>query len=359
MRQVVNLTVATDINGMGGISSVLNVYQSCGFFEKNNVKLISTHNGKKKVSSFQCLLLYLFAVLKIVFYLSFYKVGLIHIHMASRGSYMRKSLIVRLVKLFKGKVILHLHGAEFRDFYSKECSPRKQRHIQKTFELADSVVVLSSQWVEWAKGTFGKNNHIHVIYNAVPELKLNREDVQAGLVTFFGRIGQRKGVLDLIRCFPKVLESCPSAELHLAGDGDIKLYEKEIEELGLRQSVRFLGWIAGKEKASLLSRADIYCLPSYNEGFPMGVLEAMSAGVPVVASKAGGIPDAIKDYKEGLLIDAGDTDALANALVTLIKNRELNKLYSASAHTKFDQCFSINAIIPQVNSLYSKVLKAT
>ena len=67
----------------------------------------------------------------------------------------------------------------------------------------------------------------------------------------------------------------------------------------------------------------------------MGVLEAMSAHVPVVSSKAGGIPDAIEDKKEGLLIDAGDIDGLAKALITMIENRELNTAYAKAANQKF------------------------
>ena len=356
MRQPINLTIATDIDGMGGVATVLTIYRESGFFSKWNIRLISTHSSKKTLFGLNRLFLYLFALLKVAAYQLFCNVSLVHIHMSSRGSYLRKSLLVRLVKALGGKVILHLHGAEFNSFYSKECSQKKQRHIKKTFEMADAVIVLSSQWLLWAKETLDRSDHVTVIYNAVPSLPISRTKSVPGLVVFLGRIGLRKGAHDLIRAFAQVKVACPYARLVLAGDGDIDTAKAEAESLGLSNSVDFLGWISGLNKKELLSRADLYCLPSYYEGFPMGVLEAMSAGVPIVASRAGGIPDAIADKKEGLLVDAGDIDGLAQALITVIKNRELNNTYARVAYKKFDENFSLSAIMPQLDALYAKLL---
>jgi glycosyltransferase involved in cell wall biosynthesis len=275
--------------------------------------------------------------------------------MASRGSYLRKSLIVRLVKVLGGKSIIHLHGGGFREFYGDN-SARKQAHIRKTFEIADAVIVLSSQWVSWAKSTFEKSDHIRLIYNAVPPLELNRDHINVGEIAFLGRVNDHKGVSDLIKAFAVVKASCPIATLKIAGDGNVEQYQAEVELLGLSESVSFLGWVAGSDKDALLSQADIYCLPSYKEGFPMGVLEAMSAGVPVVASRAGGIPDAIENGKEGVLFDAGDIDALSHALISVINDRELNQSCLMAARAKFERKFSTKAVMPQLDSLYAELL---
>lgn len=356
MKEPINLNIATDIDGMGGVATVLNVYRESGFFSKWNVRLIPTHSSKKRLFGLNRLFLYLFALLKVTGYQLFCNVGLVHIHMASRGSYLRKSLIVHLVKALGGKVILHLHGGQFGDFYSKECSKNKQNKIKKTFKMVDAVIVLSTQWLSWAESTLDRSDHVTVIYNAVPSLHVNRNKSVPGLVAFLGRISHSKGAYDLIRAFAQVKAACPYAHLALAGDGDIGAAKAEAKALGLLESVDFLGWISGSAKEALLSRADLYCLPSYNEGFPMGVLEAMSAGVPIVASRVGGIPDAIADKKEGLLIDAGDIDGLARALITVIENRDLNSTYSQVAYKKFDENFSLGAVMPQLDALYSKLL---
>ena len=356
MSNLINLTVATDIEGQGGIATVLNVYRDSGFFEEQNVRLIASHSGTGKYGALSSMALYLSALLKVSFYLIFYKVGLVHIHMASRGSYLRKSILVRLVKLLGGRVLLHLHGAEFREFYKNECSPKKQAHIRKTFEMSDSVIVLSSQWVGWAKQAFKKSNHIKVLYNAVPCSELKRTHINKGLIVFLGRLGQRKGVLDLINAFVLVKKECPEARLSLGGDGDMEFYRNEVETHGLSDSVHFHGWVSGADKDQLLEEADIYTLPSYNEGFPMGVIEAMSAGIPVVSTRAGGIPDAITDKEDGLLVDAGDVDALACALIRLIKEREFNSALARSAQLKFNQQFSVGVIIPKLKSVYAELL---
>lgn len=353
----INLTVATDIQGKGGIATVLNIYKGSGFFDRWNSLLVATHSGYKVAGLFGSLFLYLIALVKIAFLFTFKRVGVVHIHMSSRGSYIRKSIVLRMAKLLGGKVILHLHSGEFDKFYSQECSEKNKGHIRDSFELADAVIVISSQWLNWAQKTLSRTGHVQLVYNAVPKLQLNRDNINKGEIAFLGRIGQKKGVLDLIHAFAKVKQACPAATLKLAGDGEVDSYTKVVSDLGLTDSVEFLGWISGKEKESLLSSADIYCLPSYNEGFPMGVLEAMSAGVAIVASNAGGIPDAIEHGKEGLLIDAGDVDTLAESLIKLINNRELNETYSQAAKEKFDSCFSTEVIMPQLDALYAELLE--
>lgn len=354
--KTINLMVSTDIEGKGGVATVLQTYRDSGFIESNNIKLIATHSSNLRFGAVGGIALYILALVKIVTYIMFYNVGLVHIHMSSRGSYTRKSLVVRLVKKLGSKVILHLHGAEFRDFYANECSSKKQAHIRRTFEICDQVIVLSSQWIDWAKQTLGRHEHVCVIYNAVPMLDIEDRQRRLGLVAFLGQIGKRKGVLDVIQAFAQVKLACPHAVLQLAGDGDIDLYKHEASVLGISNSVEFLGWVSGESKIQLLASADIYCLPSYNEGFPMGVLEAMANNVAVVSTRVGGIPDAITSGIDGTLIDAGDVDALASALIELITNRELNDAYVSAAKKKFDQCFSLDAVMPQLSELYKKVL---
>nr|WP_241214457.1 glycosyltransferase family 4 protein [Vibrio alfacsensis] len=155
---------------------------------------------------------------------------------------------------------------------------------------------------------------VHVIYNAVDTLDLNRSNIDQGRILFLGRLGERKGVKDLIDAFAIVLKQYPDCRLTLGGDGDIATFKQQVKNLGISNNVDFLGWVAGEQKKIWLSKADVYCLPSYNEGFPMGVLEAMSANIPVVASTAGGIPDAIENSVDGLLIEAGDVEMLATHL---------------------------------------------
>lgn len=358
MRNSINITIATSINGNGGVATVLAGYRETGFFKETDTHLIASHKHGK-FGRLSLLLNFLASIFQLFFLFAKYRVGIVHIHMASRGSYSRKALIARLSKLLGAKVIIHLHGAEFQLFYNNESSLKKQAHIRETFNLVDRVIVLSTQWQQWMSTIVDEPLKVTVVYNAVPQIKLPERLQTKEVILFLGRLGQRKGVDDLINAFVLVNRTHPGTELHLGGDGDLKAYQNLIDELKLSNRVKLLGWVSGKEKDQALSNATIYCLPSYNEGFPMGVLEAMSNKISVVSSKAGGIPDAITDNQEGLLIDAGDISGLADALTALLSDPNLRVHYTNAAFKKYTEYFSPKVINAQLEGIYKDLLADT
>nr|WP_248290900.1 glycosyltransferase family 4 protein [Pseudoalteromonas arctica] len=275
--------------------------------------------------------------------------------MASRGSYTRKSKLIKLIKYFKTKVVLHLHGSEFREFYKNECNELKQAQVRATFNSVDKVIVLSTQWLSWLNTILDDPKKGVVVYNAVPKLEIEKEKTNNFNFIFLGRLGERKGVSDLINAFKGVVKAHPKARLLLGGDGDIKKYQAMVNELGLDECVELLGWVAGDKKINILKLADAYVLPSYNEGFPMGVLEAMSCNIPVIATTAGGIPDAITHNVDGLLIKPGDVEALKSAMEKLIEKPLEAKQMELSAKEKFLNNFSPTVIIPQIQNIYKEL----
>ncbi|NRB80873.1 MAG: glycosyltransferase family 4 protein [Saccharospirillaceae bacterium] len=354
MKRKINITVATSIDGTGGIATVLTGYKISGFFKSTNTELITSHKIGRlgKVSLLICFFL---ALIKFIFLFIFYKVNIVHLHMSSRGSYSRKALFTKLAKLFGSKVIIHLHGSEFQIFYSDESSLKKQAHIRDTFNMADKVIVLSTQWEQWMNTIVTDTSKVCVVYNAVPEVKLPNKTEVKKVILFLGRLSKRKGVDDLIHAFFRISKTHPNVVLNLAGDGDLNFYKKLIEDLSLTQHVKLLGWVTGNDKNQCLANATIYCLPSYNEGFPMGVLEAMSSKVAVISSMAGGIPDAITDKKEGLLIDAGNISALADVLSTLLDDPKQREEYTNAALAKYRKYFCPEVINAQLISIYSQL----
>ncbi len=102
-----------------------------------------------------------------------------------------------------------------------------------------------------------------------------------------------------------------------------------------------------------MQAARIYLLPSYNEGLPMSVLEAMAAGLPVITTPVGGIPEAVTDGVEGFLVQPGDVDALAGRLAQLLRDDALTQQMGAAARRKIEQTFSAEAILPHIDALYA------
>ena len=356
MKKNINLTIGTEIDGQGGVQSVFQVMQSYGFFIKTNNKFIASHTDRRSVLGINKLFVFFLAVISVIYYCTAYKVGVAHFHMATRGSFTRKSILIRIANFFHAKIIIHLHAGRFSTFYCDECSHLKQKRIKKTFNTASKVIVLSKAWKEFIDNVILEHHKSCIIYNSVPPF-INTTKISKELnILFLGKLDPDKGVADLISAFGRIAKDFPSTKLLLGGIGDTATYINQAESLGIIRQVVFLGWVSGKLKDKYLGKTAIYCLPSYYEGLPMGVLEAMAAEVTVVASAVGGIPDAIEDRKEGLLINAGDVLGLSNALTELLSDNALRLKYAAAAKLKYERYFSPNVVIPQLEDLYSEIL---
>jgi glycosyltransferase involved in cell wall biosynthesis len=129
-------------------------------------------------------------------------------------------------------------------------------------------------------------------------------------------------------------------------------------ELGIENHVVFVGWVSGAVKVDLLRRAQIYVLPSYNEGLPVSLLEAMSWQVPVISTRVGGIPELVREGVDGLLIDAGDRAALSSAIIELAQNAELREKMGIAARDQVERNFSKNVILPRLEGIYRSLIYA-
>ena len=137
-----------------------------------------------------------------------------------------------------------------------------------------------------------------------------------------GRLAPQKGVRNLVAA-AGLLED-PSAQVLLVGDGpDRPALEREAQRIGVGNRLRFAGFVAHERLPAVLTHADLLVRPSLYEELGTVLLEAMQAGLPIVASKTGGIPDVIEDGVNGILVPPGNPEALARAVDRLLADREL------------------------------------
>jgi glycosyltransferase involved in cell wall biosynthesis len=122
--------------------------------------------------------------------------------------------------------------------------------------------------------------------------------------------------------------------------------------------VECLGWVTGEKKRELLARCTVFTLPSYNEGQPMSVLEAMASGAPVLSTRVGGVPDALRDRVEGLLVEAGDIPALGAALTELLADGALRRRLGEAARGRVCTTFSTEVLLPSLETLYTELIAA-
>jgi len=177
----------------------------------------------------------------------------------------------------------------------------------------------------------------------------------AKVILFVGRLNRDKGMLDLADAFGTIAQHHPDVVLLLVGaEEDVPFSSiQEICHAG-RDRLRYVSFAATPER--YMMAADVFCLPSYREGFGMTIIEAAACGVPAVASRIYGITDAVEEGKTGLLFPAGDVAALTQALLKLIVDRNLRQQMGEAARVRALELFPSQKITGEMLALYGKLL---
>jgi glycosyltransferase involved in cell wall biosynthesis len=348
-KKIVMLGTAFDT--MGGVAAVVNVYRAAGLFARFPILYLATHCDGSRTQKLAAALL---AWLRLGGLLLTGQVGLLHVHVASRASFWRKSGFFLLAFAFRVPTILHLHGGGFQLFFEQECGPLRQRFVRYVFNRASRVVVLSGAWKAWVR-SISVNPQVEAIYNPVqmPQHTRAWADRTPGQMLFLGRLGKLKGSYDLLQAMAALAPAHRGARLLLGGDGEQQRMQQRAAELSIASQVTLLGWLQGERKEQMLASSMLYVLPSYYEGLPMSILEAMASGIPVLSTTVGGIPEAVTDGVEGFLVAAGDVTALAERMQCLLNDDALAQRMGAAARRKVETTFSAAAVLPQIEALYA------
>lgn len=180
------------------------------------------------------------------------------------------------------------------------------------------------------------------------ELGLPMDGPVIGVIS---RLEKVKGITYLLQAMPEILKKYPQLTLLVVGDGSERVaLEEECLHLGIQRHVVFVG--SRSDIPEIFQVLDIYALPSLSEGLPLGLLEAMAAGCPVVVSKVGGIPNVVEDNKTALLVEPEEISTLIHRTLELLSNRELKKILSDSALKKFNKHYSAQLMADKYLELY-------
>jgi glycosyltransferase involved in cell wall biosynthesis len=242
-----------------------------------------------------------------------------HVHFASYGSTLRKCIVSLMVLRTSGWLVLHAHGGAFDSFFSNLPRPLQER-VARIFRRSHGFVVLSNQWQEfYATQLKLPRDRMQVMVNPTdpPSLMPDRSRRDSTQFLFLGRFNETKGafrLLDAYRALPAT--SRARARVVFGGDGEVEELRQRAAEFG--PDVVVHSWLDREQRDRLLAASDVLVLPSRREGFPMSVLEGMAHGLPVIVTPVGGIPDVIQHGREGLLVEAGNHDALTAALARMI-----------------------------------------
>ncbi len=190
--------------------------------------------------------------------------------------------------------------------------------------------------------------------------RLDRAE-QRGVVHFVGRLVEKKGVADLIRAASQLSDSAHGGEIRIIGDGPLRT-ELELLAADLGAPVRFLGWQEPAEVRRQLARSQLLVVPSCtaesgdSEGLPTVALEAMAAGLPVVGTDHGGIPEAVRHGETGLIVPERDPNALGKAIVHIIENPELGRRFGEAGHARARAEFNAAVQLRRLQKLFQEMV---
>lgn len=282
---------------------------------------------------------------------------LVHVHFSHRGSTLRKMILFIAVRWWAERVILHSHGSDFHLFY--DALPRCLKAFVRWCLLrTDTVIALSESWKKFFVDQVGlPESLVKVLKNPVE--RFDREhppNVSMTRILFLGRLEQRKGVFDLIRAMEllKVEGACENLELVIAGDGGVDEVREQVTKRELEGVIDVVGWVDREGVGSLLRCSDVFVLPSYNEGLPMALLEAMGSGMAVIATPVGGVPEVLDNGVNGVIVEPGRPIALAKTIKMLLPKELQTELGEAARLSMND--FSVEMYCQRLSGIYRSLM---
>jgi glycosyltransferase involved in cell wall biosynthesis len=284
--------------------------------------------------------------------------GLVHAHSSKAGA------IARLDRLLDPgvPVIYTPHGYAFAGHFSREIERSAYRAIEGALARLTSRVVCVCEAEARLARTVGPVERVRVVYNGIEQdgggpiqARMNELARRGPVICALTLLRPGKGIETLIDAAPRILARHPNTQIAIGGGGpDIELLRSRTAQRGIASAVHFLGPTA--DPLSVLRGATLFVHPSWAESFPYVVLEAMSVGLPIVASDVGGIPEALVDGESGLLVAPGDEQALAAALLGLLEDTARATRMGRAAKRRVEQRFSRQAMIAGLGEVYDEVL---
>ncbi len=337
----------SDLSYKGGMVTVVNNYLNVAQWSDARFFFVPTHRQAGKIG-----LALQFAKGSLRAAALARKVDVAHLHVAERGSFVRKGLLLKMLHALNVPVVLHHHGAEFEPWY-ESCSPRMKRWINSVLSAADMNIVLSRRLLPMISSK-SPDARVMALYNAVATFPENRYDPDRKEVLFLGRLGERKGVYLLLQAIKNLDAELPAdIRFNLCGDGEVEQVRQRAESMGISHRIGHIGWTAGELKEQILSRTVINVLPSYNEGLPMTILETMARGIPNLSTRVASIPEVIEDGVTGLLMEPGDVEQLTAKLRQLLTDRELRLKLSDASYKLINEKFSLESSVTTLTELYN------
>lgn len=286
-----------------------------------------------------------------------------HITTAFGLSFIKHSVCVGIARIFGSYVLLNPR-CSIRALYFEK-SIWWQWYFRQVIRLTNGVIGLSSEWKQVSQlvpdtTVYFLQNAINItpfLHIAQDRFENPRQDGDVNIL-YLGYLGQAKGSMDLLETAQLIDPEGTNIYFNLVG-GELRLgaldhLHQGIVKANLGQTVRLHPPVTGEEKMDCFRNADIFVFPSYTEGLPIAVIEAMASGLPIVASNVGGLPDMVREGVNGLMVDPGRPDQLAAALLKVIKDKKIRQsMGECSAQIAREQ-YDIEQHVSKLINIYAQ-----
>lgn len=280
-----------------------------------------------------------------------WRYDIIHFHsVPDKIDLVIKLPIFLLALLGRKKIIMHIHmGNQLKNHTQNE-------PFKWCLRRANLILLLAKKWQSLFHDLYADiKTPTTVLYNAceyVPEVPLEEKE---NIIIMAAYLNDNKAPDLLLKAWKQIGHQFPNWKIYMLGNGEVERFEKMAQSLELSDSVKFTGYVVGKEKEDYFRKASIYCMCSYEEGFPMSVLEAWANNICVLTTPVGGLPDVLEDGKNALVFNFGDWQELSKKLSFLIENKKNRQEMAEYSRGLVYQRFSVRELNNEVLQIYESI----
>jgi len=287
------------------------------------------------------------------------KPQIVQVFTSSFWGFWRSCIYILVAKHFKVKVIFSLLNAI--DVFWDESSFLSRYLIRAILNRCDYILVQSKGIKNFIKKI--TKTPVVAIYNGINLKEYDNLLIKNQLgkssrvqIVFLGALTKNKGVFDLINASSMIDKD--NIFYIFIGSGDIKRLKKYGKKKGIYNQLVFKGNISDKEKVKILMNSNVFVLPSYAEGQPLAILEAMCSGLPIISTNVGSIPEIIKEGINGFIVEPGDVENLAEKIKFLIENKKVTDEISENNYVSARKLYNIERLFIETSEIYNSLLSS-
>jgi glycosyltransferase involved in cell wall biosynthesis len=283
--------------------------------------------------------------------------AVLHVHLCTARDFWASVPLMGLALASRCPLLVQLHGGQLRVF--DDAGSGATASLLRYFLERAAAVLVPCEALRLRVHALARRAEIGCLPPAVAIEDIARpapeDPARQHVVLFLGRLEAENGVFDLVDAVAALRADVPDVRLVCAGEGRARALLKYARHLGVAEHLRLTGWVGPSGKRALFETAAVYARPAYDDGLPVSLLEAMGAGVPVVASMVGGIPEAVVDGVNGYLTPAGDTASLTRRLRKVLKQPLAGARLGKAGRESVRLRFAPERMVARLEELYASI----